>query len=117
MCRLLSVWHWALVLDLPTYPPAPSSLNIGHWLHEDCKVSERQKWIEAYACTLQHIGKASVDCSWTTEDRTMTLEVSKLVEIFIAATGMHIPSCIVRECWPSMQEDTPSRTCEGCEKP
>ena len=38
MHRLLSMWHWVSVLDPPTYPPAPSSLNIGHWL---CKVSER----------------------------------------------------------------------------
>ena len=63
---LLSVWHWVSALDPPTYPPSmPSSLNIGHWLCKDCKVSETQKWIEAYACTLQHVGKASVGHSWT----------------------------------------------------
>ena len=31
-----------------------------------------------------HVGEASVGCYWTTEDRTMTPEVSKLVETFIA---------------------------------
>ena len=98
------MWHWVLVLDLLTYPPAPSLLNIGHWLHKDCKVSERQKWTEAYVCTLQHVGKASMGHSWTMEDRTMTLEVSKLVETFIAVTGMCVPLHMVRECWPLTTE-------------
>ena len=40
-CRLLSVWHWASVLDLPTCPPGPSSLNIGHWLWKDCNVKHK----------------------------------------------------------------------------
>ena len=32
MYRLLSVWHLASALDPPVCPPAPSLLNIGHWL-------------------------------------------------------------------------------------
>ena len=112
-CRLLSMWHWVSALDLPTCPPAPSSLNIGHWLWEDCKVNERQKWIEAYVCTLQHVGKASEGCYWTSEDRTMTPEVSKLVETFMAVTGTCIPSRVVRECWPSPWEDTPQQDLQG----
>ena len=36
------------------------------------------------------IAKASVGQYWATEDGTMTLEVSKLVETFMATTGMHI---------------------------
>ena len=46
-CRLLSVWHWVSALDPPICPPAPSSLNIGHWLWDDPKVDEKQWWIEA----------------------------------------------------------------------
>ena len=115
-CRLLSVWHWVSALDLPTCPPAPSSLNIGHWLWEDCEVDGTQKWIETYVCTLQHVAKASMGWYWTMEDGKMTLEVSNLVETFMAMTGMHVSPRIVRECWPSSQEDTPRRTCEGCEK-
>ena len=40
--------------------PAPSSLNIGHWLWEDHDVDDRQQWIEAYACSLQCVAEASV---------------------------------------------------------
>ena len=32
--RLLSVWHWSSAVDPPTYPPMPTSMNIGHWLRE-----------------------------------------------------------------------------------
>ena len=32
--RLLSVWHWSSAVDPPTYPPAPTSMNIGYWLQE-----------------------------------------------------------------------------------
>ena len=101
------------MLDLPTCPPAPSSLNIGHWLQEDHEVNESQKWIEAYACTLQHIAEASVGRYWTTEDGTMTLEVSNLVKMFMAMTGTCVSLHIVRECWPSPQEDTPQQDLRG----
>ena len=30
--RLLSVWHCSLAVDPPTYPSAPTSMNIGYWL-------------------------------------------------------------------------------------
>ena len=65
--QLLSVWHWASVLNLPACPPVPSQLNIGCWIREDCNVSEHQKWIKAYACALQHLAEASVGHSWTME--------------------------------------------------
>ena len=87
------MWHRVSALDLLTCLPAPSSLNIGHWLWEDRKVNERQKWIEAYVCTLQHVAEASVGWYWTMEDGKMTLEVSKLVETFMAVTGMCISPC------------------------
>ena len=32
--RLLSVWHWSPAIDPPTYPPVPTSMNIGYWLSE-----------------------------------------------------------------------------------
>ena len=35
--RLLSVWHWSSAVDPPTYPPAPTSMNIGYWLHQTRK--------------------------------------------------------------------------------
>ena len=103
------MWHWVSVLDPPTYPPMPSSLNIGHWIHKDRKVSETQKWIEVYACTLQCIGRASVGHSWTREDKSITPKVRKLVEMFTAMTGTHVPLHVVRECWPSLQESAPQQ--------
>ena len=30
--RLLSVWHWSSAVNPPTYPPMPTSMNIGYWL-------------------------------------------------------------------------------------
>ena len=30
--RLLSMWQWSLAVYPPTYPPAPTSMNIGYWL-------------------------------------------------------------------------------------
>ena len=64
-------------------------------------------------CALQCIGEASMGHSWTTEDKTMTPKVSTLVETFIATTCMCVPSCMVRECWPSLQENTPQQDFQG----
>ena len=77
------MWHWASALDPPICPPAPSSLNIGYWLLEDPEVDMRQRWIKAYACSLQCIAEASVSWFLTTEGRTMTLEVSNLVKSIV----------------------------------
>ena len=52
-CRLLSVWHWSSAVEPPTYPPVPTSLDIGYWLCQTRKNNNRQFWIEAYACALQ----------------------------------------------------------------
>ena len=94
------MWHWASALDLPICPPASSSLKIGHWLQDDLKVDERQRWIKAYTCSLQCMAEASVGWFWTTEARTMTLEVSNLVQTFLTTTSTCISPHIVRECWP-----------------
>ena len=111
--RLLSIKYWVLALDPPTYPPMPSTLNIGHWIREDCKVSEWQKWIEAFVCTLQHVDEASIGHTWTTEDKNMTPQVSKLVEMFLAVTRMHIPSCMIRKCWPAPQDNKAQQNLQG----
>ena len=109
----LSVWHWALALDALTYLPTPSSLNIGHWLCEYCKISETQKWIQTYVCTLHCIDEASVGNSWTLEDKSMNTKISNLVEMFTAVTGMCVPSCMMRECWHSPQESIPQQDLQG----
>ena len=40
--RLLSVWHWSSAVEPPTYPPAPTSLDIGYWLRQTRKNNNRQ---------------------------------------------------------------------------
>ena len=52
-CRLLSVWHWSLAVEPPTYPPVPTSMDIGYWLCQTRKNNNRQFWIAAYVCALQ----------------------------------------------------------------
>ena len=39
-CRLLSMWHWSSAVDPPTYPPAPTSMNIRYWLRESDEEDE-----------------------------------------------------------------------------
>ena len=62
--RLLSVWHWSSAVEPPTYPPAPTSLDIGYWLRRTRKNNNRQFWIEAYACALQRVAEASIGRRW-----------------------------------------------------
>ena len=88
--RLLFVWHWSSAVKPPTYPPTPTSMNIGYWLRESGREDEKQLWIEAYTCALQHMAEASVGQRWITEKGTRVPKVSKLVEIFLNATGMRV---------------------------
>ena len=64
--RLLSVWHWSMAINSPTYPPTPTVMSIGYWLRESSEEDKRQLWIEAYPCALQRVAEASVagDGSW-----------------------------------------------------
>ena len=91
----------------------PSLLNIGHWLWGDHEVDERQWWIESYTCSLQCIAKALVGWFWTAEGEIMTLQVSNLVETFMAVTSTCISPHIIRECWPLPQEETPQQDMHG----
>ena len=108
-CRLLSVWHWASALDLPTCPPAPSSLNIGHWLQEDCEVDERQI-VDRGIC--MHSSAHSWGFSGLVLDcrRWKNDSGGQQPGGDIHGCNQHacISPCIVRECWPSPQEDTPA---------
>ena len=51
--------------------------------------------------------------SWTTEGQTMTLKVTKLMETFLAATGMCILPCIIIECWLTVPEEIFQRNLDG----
>lgn len=91
----------ALVVSLGSadLSPVPSSLNIiGFWLREDPEVSDRQRWVDAYACALQRVAEAAQG-RWTSEGQTLTPEVTELVEAFMAVTGTRVLPCRIWECW------------------
>ena len=98
--RLLSVWHWSSAVDPPMYPPAPTSMDIGYWLHESNK-DERQCRIEAYACALQCVAEASVGRRWIAYRGIRVPKISRLVEIFLHATGTRVSLDIICQCWPA----------------
>ena len=73
----------------------------------------KDRWIKAYACSLQCVAEASVGWFWTTEGKTMTPQVSNLVEMFMAMTGTCVSPYIIRECWPLPQEETSQQDLHG----
>ena len=99
--RLLSVWHWSSAVEPPTYPPVPTSLNLGYWLHQTKKNDIRQFWIEAYACALQRVAEASVGRRWIAVEGIRVPKISKVVEVFLHATGTRVPPERIRQCWPA----------------
>ena len=111
--RLLSVWHWSSAVDPPTYPPVPTSMNIGYWLRESNDEDERQIWIEAYACALQCMAEASVGQRWIAYRGIRVPKISRLVEIFLHATGTLVSPDIIHQCWPAWHDETPVQNLDG----
>ena len=111
--RLLSVWHWSSAVDPPTYPPAPTSMNIGYWLRETRKKDDQQLWIEAYACALQHVAEASMGRRLITYKGIRVPKISRVVEVFLQATGTRMPPDIIRQCWPAHRTKTPMQNLDG----
>ena len=99
--RLLSVWHWSSAVEPPTYPPAPTSMNIGYWLHQTKKNDIRQFWIEAYMCALQRVAEASVGRRWIAIEGVRVPKISRVVEVFLHATGTRVPLERICQCWPA----------------
>ena len=112
-CRLLSVWHWSSAVDPPTYPPVPTSMNIGHWLRESDDEDERQLWIEAYACALQCVAEASVGRRWISYKGIRVPKISQ--------SGWNIPTrhwnTSATQHYPSMlatwRDEMPLQNLEG----
>ena len=96
--RLLSVWHWSLAVEPPMYRPTPTSMNIGYWLRQTKKNDIRQFWIEAYACGLERVAEASVGRRWIAFEGTRVPKISKVVEVFLHATGTRVPPERIRQC-------------------
>ena len=100
--------HVSLVIGAGSYCLPSSTFKIKHWLLNS-EVSEHQKWVEVYACMLQWLAEASVGWSWTMEGQTMTPEVTKLVETFIAVTGMWVSLHRIWGCWPTAPDEIPQK--------
>ena len=112
-CRLLSVWHWSSAVEPPTYPPAPTSLDIGYWLRRTRKNNNRQFWIEAYACALQRVAEASVGRRWIAYEGRRVPKIARVVEVFLHATGTHVPPERIRQCWPTWCAEILMQSLEG----
>ena len=111
--RLLSVWHWSSAVEPPTYPPAPTSLDIGYWLRRTRKNNNRQFWIEAYACALQRVAEASVGRRWIAFEGRRVPKIARVVEVFLHATGTRVPPERIRQCWPVRRTEIPMQSLEG----
>ena len=111
--RLLSVWHWSSAVDPPMYPPTPTSMDIGCWLRESDNKDEWQLWIEAYTCTLQHVAEASMGQRWIAYKGIRVPKISRLVEIFLHATGTRVSLDIICQCWPAWRDDMPVQNLGG----
>ena len=90
--RLLSVWQWSSAVEPTTYPPVPTSLDIGYWLHQTRKNNNRQFWIEAYACALQRVAEASIGRRW------IAFEGKESTQDRESSRG--VPTCYRDQCTP-----------------
>ena len=77
------------------------------WLPLDKEGNKEDLWAEAYACCLQRMAEASVGCSWETKGEGMIPQVSPLVQAFLTAMGRSVSPSMVRECWPSKNDNIP----------
>ena len=105
--RLLSTWQWSAATHTASCPPAPSNMEIGHWLPLERQGNKEDIWAEVYCGCLQHVAEASVGRSWETEGEGMVPKVSPLVLAFLTATGRSVNPSSVRECWPSENDIIP----------
>ena len=110
MHHLLSTWEWSSTTHPTSCPPTPTNMEIGQWLpldRDNCKGSREDLWIEAYACCLQHIAKASTGWSWVAEGEGMAPCVSPLTQAFLSTVGKRISPAILWECWPPRHDIVP----------
>ena len=41
------------------------------------------------------------------------IKISRVVEIFLHATGIRVPPNIIRQCWPAQRDETPLQNLDG----
>ena len=95
------------------YLPAPTSMNIGYWLRQTKKKDIRQFWIEAYACALQRMAEASMGRRWIAHKGIRVPKISRVVEVFLHATGTCVPPDIIRQCWPAWRTEMLMQNLDG----
>ena len=50
---------------------------------------------------------------WVTERWIRVPKITRVVEIFLNATGMHVSPNIIQQCWPAWHQDTPVQNLGG----
>ena len=97
--------------ESPVCPPTPTVLNIGQFLNEDLTGHgwSQQKWLLAYACMLQHMGKATDWRTWRPNRKCFTPQISMLVYAFLEATGAEMVEADVAHCWGQLPQTIPGR--------
>ena len=88
-------------------------MNIGYWLRETRKKDDRQLWIEAYACALQCVAKVSMGRRWITYKGIRVPKISRVVEVFLHATGTRVPPDIICQCWPARHTEMLMQNLDG----
>ena len=88
-------------------------MNIGYWLCQTKKKDIRQFWIEAYVCALQRVAEASIGRRWIAFEGIRVPKISRVVEVFLHATGTRVPPGIICQCWPARRMETPMQNLNG----
>ena len=99
--RLMAALKWVeVVSESPVYQPAPTVLNIGHFLNEDwtgCGWSQ-QEWLLACACVLQCMGEAMDGRTWRSNRKHFTPQISMLMDAFLEVTSAKVVEADVTHC-------------------
>ena len=64
-------------------------------------------------CALQRVAEASVGRRWITEREIRVPKITRVVEIFLNATGTQVSLNIIQQCWPAWRENTPVQNLDG----
>ena len=69
--------------------------------------------MEAYTCALQRVAEASVGRRWISEGGIRVPKITRVVEVFLNATGMWVPLNRIRKCWPAWRKNIPVQDLRG----
>ena len=114
--RLLAAWHWMVETLRPLIcPPAPTILNIRHFLDKDVEGHgwDTQEWMEAYACTLQCSAEAAEGRCLTPNGNDFFPRFPLLVEAFTSKLKVEILPASAVNCWDHLPVYIPHQRDEG----